>query len=316
MTDAKVRIQVDATAAKSIVERKGLSKVRHLDTAALWIQEQQVRRILPLTKIPGTKNEADLMTKNLDVAQVEMYIDLLQMEFAVGRAVGAAQLHSITEPRSLTSVMSPGRFPSSRLTSQEKAKLMCTYTNNYNGGHDYNNDDSTGKEPIESDDVGSTRGRAHDNITPHTPTQRPDESKDKWECRGQSGLWKRRHQGWRHEKFTPLRIPRGPTKGAELARYRRTDGEFEDGTTFTIVDDWCNPKKAHELIRMKWRGTTSFIQIKQGSFPGELNSGFNECRDLLSCAPATAVELDNRGQSIAEEDVESHIRDSRRVSFA
>ena len=72
LTDAQVRLQVDATAAKSIVERKGLSKVRHLDTAALWIQEQQVRRLLPLDKIPGTKNEADLMTKTLDVAQVEM----------------------------------------------------------------------------------------------------------------------------------------------------------------------------------------------------------------------------------------------------
>ena len=255
LTDAKVRIQVDATAAKSIVERKGLSKVRHLDTAALWIQEQQVRRILPLTKIPGTKNEADLMTKHLDVAQVEMYIDLLQMEFAVGRAVGAAQLHSLTEPISVTGVMSPSRFPSSWLTSQEKAKLMSTHTNNYDGGR------------LDLTPTTTTSDDGDHTTTQHTSRQGSDESKDKWECRGQSGLWKRRHQGWRHEKFTPLRIPRGPTKGAELARYRRTDGEFENGTTFTIVDDWCNPEKAHELIRMKWRGTTSFIQIKQGSFP-------------------------------------------------
>ena len=46
--DAFVRVQVDAAAAKTIVERKGLSKVRHLEAAALWIQEQQVRRLLPL----------------------------------------------------------------------------------------------------------------------------------------------------------------------------------------------------------------------------------------------------------------------------
>ena len=76
LLEAKVRIQVDATAAKSIVERKGLSKVRHLDTAALWIQEQQVRRILPLDKVPGTRNEADMMTKHLNCQEVAMYIEM------------------------------------------------------------------------------------------------------------------------------------------------------------------------------------------------------------------------------------------------
>ena len=78
LVEAKVRIQVDATAAKSIVERKGLSNVRHLDTAALWIQEQQVRRILPLDKVPGTRNEADMMTKHLNCQEVTMYIEMLQ----------------------------------------------------------------------------------------------------------------------------------------------------------------------------------------------------------------------------------------------
>ena len=49
MIEAKVRLQVDAIAAKSIVERKGLSRGRHIDTAALWIQEQQV----PQDPFPG-----------------------------------------------------------------------------------------------------------------------------------------------------------------------------------------------------------------------------------------------------------------------
>ena len=46
------------------------------------------------------------------------------------------------------------------------------------------------------------------------------------------------------------------------------------------MDDWCNIEKAHEFIRRKWKGTPSFIQIKQVSFPGEKNAGFNECHDL------------------------------------
>ena len=80
MVEAKVRLQDDAIAAKSIVERKGLSRVRHIDTAALWIQEQQVRRIISLDKIPGTKNEADMMTKNLDSTRVSMYLDMMNLK--------------------------------------------------------------------------------------------------------------------------------------------------------------------------------------------------------------------------------------------
>ena len=66
-----VRVHVDSTAATSIVERRGLSKVRHLDTASLWLQEQQVRRLLPLQNILGTLNPADLMTKHLDWVNVQ-----------------------------------------------------------------------------------------------------------------------------------------------------------------------------------------------------------------------------------------------------
>ena len=45
------RVHVDASAAKSIVEREGLGNVRHVEVDLLWIQEQQMRHRLPLTKI-------------------------------------------------------------------------------------------------------------------------------------------------------------------------------------------------------------------------------------------------------------------------
>ena len=40
--DIKIRMHIDASAAKSLIERKGLSKVRHLDVDVLWLQQQQV----------------------------------------------------------------------------------------------------------------------------------------------------------------------------------------------------------------------------------------------------------------------------------
>ena len=59
-------MHVDATAAIGIAERKGLGKVRHLDTQALWIQDAVRRRRVSLEKVLGTENPADLMTKHLD----------------------------------------------------------------------------------------------------------------------------------------------------------------------------------------------------------------------------------------------------------
>ena len=51
----KVRMHIDANAAKGIIERKGLSKVRHLDTDVLRLQEQQARRLLLCQKCSAQK---------------------------------------------------------------------------------------------------------------------------------------------------------------------------------------------------------------------------------------------------------------------
>ena len=60
----RVRLHVDAAAALSILERKGTGRVRHLNIGVLCLQEQQLRRVVELTKVLGTSNPADLMTKH------------------------------------------------------------------------------------------------------------------------------------------------------------------------------------------------------------------------------------------------------------
>ena len=49
------RVHVDAAAAKGIVERSGLDKVRHIDVNVLWLQEQEARGRVPLHKIDGVQ---------------------------------------------------------------------------------------------------------------------------------------------------------------------------------------------------------------------------------------------------------------------
>ena len=84
-----------ALAAKGMIERKGLSKVRHLDVNVLWLQEQCARKLLPVSKVPGEDNPADLMTKHLVAPKIQKNIETLHMKYAGGRAGKAAQLHGL-----------------------------------------------------------------------------------------------------------------------------------------------------------------------------------------------------------------------------
>ena len=94
-TEVKVRMHLDASAAIGIIERKGLNRVRHIDVDVLWLQQQYARRILPIRKILGTKNPADLMTKNLPRSAIDLYLKKMKIRLVEGRANVAQQLHSL-----------------------------------------------------------------------------------------------------------------------------------------------------------------------------------------------------------------------------
>ena len=66
--ELKTRVHVDATAAKGMIERRGISRVRHIESDHLWIQEQEARRMLTIGKVDSGDIPADLMTKNVGVA--------------------------------------------------------------------------------------------------------------------------------------------------------------------------------------------------------------------------------------------------------
>ena len=91
----KVRLHIDAAAALGILERQGVGRVRHLDIGILWLQEQQLRRVIEMTKVPGTRNPADLMTKHLGREMLDLYSQMLGYTYVEGRAQAAAELHSV-----------------------------------------------------------------------------------------------------------------------------------------------------------------------------------------------------------------------------
>lgn len=59
----KLRLWVDPSAAKSMLQRQGVGRVRHLEVKTLWIQSLVERKLLCVRKQQGEKNVADIGTK-------------------------------------------------------------------------------------------------------------------------------------------------------------------------------------------------------------------------------------------------------------
>ena len=91
----ELQLHIDALAAKGMIERKGLSQVRHVDVNVLWLQEKCARKMLPVNKVPGEESPADLMTKHLVSPKILKNVKALGMRHVDGRAEKAAQLHSL-----------------------------------------------------------------------------------------------------------------------------------------------------------------------------------------------------------------------------
>ena len=90
-------LELDATAAKGILDRQGIAKVRHIDVNCLWLQEQCAKKVVPLAKIPGEVNSADLMTKHLAITMILRHMAKLSLVHVGGRSEAAAQLHAVGE---------------------------------------------------------------------------------------------------------------------------------------------------------------------------------------------------------------------------
>ena len=85
-----VRAWTDSTATMGICGRRGLGKLRHIDTQCLWIQQNLGRKDIELRKISGQMNPADLFTKHLPGEdKVKSLVKLLSCEFRGGRAATA-----------------------------------------------------------------------------------------------------------------------------------------------------------------------------------------------------------------------------------
>ena len=66
-SEVPVEIYTDSSSAKAFASRRGLGKLRHIQTRYLWLQERVAHKHFTVFKVPGEQNPADAMTKALNL---------------------------------------------------------------------------------------------------------------------------------------------------------------------------------------------------------------------------------------------------------
>ena len=88
-------IHTDSSAAMGVCNRKGIGKVRHLDTNLLWVQDKVKQGSLKINKVHGEKNPADLFTKHLDNSKMMEHVGAIGCAICAGRAESAPRIDLI-----------------------------------------------------------------------------------------------------------------------------------------------------------------------------------------------------------------------------
>ena len=61
----EMKVRSDSSAARSMIQRQGIGRVRRMDAALLWIQQKEKDKILAVSPIPTELNSADIGAKGL-----------------------------------------------------------------------------------------------------------------------------------------------------------------------------------------------------------------------------------------------------------
>ena len=77
-------VWMDATAGFAIGSRRGLGRVKHIDTVFLWVQVMVTEGKISLGKKPTKEMLADFLTKHVDAATMQSCMAGLGMKFQSG----------------------------------------------------------------------------------------------------------------------------------------------------------------------------------------------------------------------------------------
>jgi hypothetical protein len=74
-----VQLYSDASAARSFASRRGVGRMRHLETRHLWLQGEVASQRVQVRRVPGEENPADLLTKYHRVEAVAKHLERMSI---------------------------------------------------------------------------------------------------------------------------------------------------------------------------------------------------------------------------------------------
>ena len=92
--EVSITVLSDSSAARGAASRRGLGKLRHVQTRFLWLQERVACEDLKLEAVNTRKNLADLLTKPMTREVCERHVSTMNQVFETGKARGAKALES------------------------------------------------------------------------------------------------------------------------------------------------------------------------------------------------------------------------------
>ena len=69
-----MRLLTDSSAAKGIIMRNGVGKVKHLEVKCLWVQERESAGDFVCIKVPRLENCSDLLTHHYSESEARLHL--------------------------------------------------------------------------------------------------------------------------------------------------------------------------------------------------------------------------------------------------
>ena len=82
----KIQLFTDSAAARGMIGRRGLGKVRHLEVGYLWLHDLVADKKILMSKVKGTESPADMGTKHLSRQEIDKFIKLINCYMEDGRS--------------------------------------------------------------------------------------------------------------------------------------------------------------------------------------------------------------------------------------
>ena len=85
--ELSLEVQTDCSAALGICQRRGCRRIRHLEAGCPWIHAGLAsKRVNQLTKVPGARNTADILTKSVSRRDLDKHLLAMRLEIRNDRA--------------------------------------------------------------------------------------------------------------------------------------------------------------------------------------------------------------------------------------